>query len=262
VPARRHQHILKGLLRGKVVALKILRCVGIREPITVLEDIRRESTQWSKLNHRHILPLLGLFLPPLSLYPAMVSEFMPNGTLVDYLNKNPDSNRVYMLSGVASGILYLHSLPDPIIHRDIRGMNIFVDRYGEPVVADFGSAQTLHPMASGIKPPSSLLFCVRWTSPEGLQASQCEITEKADVYSFACLSIEVFTGKIPFEHLIKDGAVVIEVLVKNGRPPRPCGPAAHQLSDSIWSMMMKCWALDPSDRPPMADIHLFLSSLL
>jgi hypothetical protein len=54
---------------------------------------------------------------------------------------------------------------------------------------------------------------------------------------------------------------VIEVLVKNRRPPRPQDvPSARQLSDPIWGLMEQSWKLDPSDRPSMADIHLFLSS--
>ena len=112
------------------------------------------------------------------------------------------------LSAVASGISYLHDLPIPVIHGDIRGasphfikssaplillpkMNIFVDRHGKPVVGDFGCAKLFHLESSGVVPPSNVLFSARWAPPEGLETGQYAVTLKADVYSFACLCIEV-----------------------------------------------------------------------
>jgi serine/threonine protein kinase len=62
-----------------------------------LQEIYPRAILWSTLAHRNILPFLGIFLLPPSLNPAMVSEFMSNGTLVDYLNKHPDSDRVHLV---------------------------------------------------------------------------------------------------------------------------------------------------------------------
>jgi len=244
-----------GNLNGLIVALKFLRPYADVDPVTARQNFHREAHLWSQLHHPNVLPFLGIFLLPPSLHPAMVSEFMTNGTLVDYLGKHPDADRLHLLSGVACGLSYLHNLPVPILHGDVRGMNILVDRHGNSMIADLGCAKSL-PL--GVTQPITL-FCIRWASPESLEVGLYPVTEKADVYSFACLCIEVFTGKLPFDHLINDGAVVIEVLFRNGRPPRPRGPAARQLNESIWQMIEKSWAFDPSCRPHMSDILRLLS---
>ena len=39
---------------------------------------------------------------------------------------------------VARGMEYLHSLRQPIIHRDLNSHNILLDEHGHAIVADFG----------------------------------------------------------------------------------------------------------------------------
>lgn len=39
---------------------------------------------------------------------------------------------------VAKGMDYLHTLTQPIIHRDLNSHNILLDEHGRAVVADFG----------------------------------------------------------------------------------------------------------------------------
>ena len=39
---------------------------------------------------------------------------------------------------VAKGMDYLHTLPQPIIHRDLNSHNILLDEHGRAIVADFG----------------------------------------------------------------------------------------------------------------------------
>jgi len=82
-----------------------------------------------------------------------------------------------------------------------------------------------------------------------------------DVWSFACLVIEVFTGMVPFHHLVNDGAVIIDILVNNRHPPRPAAlPSSRLLSDTLWQLMERSWAPEPSDRPSMR-ISLSLASI-
>lgn len=63
---------------------------------------------------------------------------------------------------------------------------------------------------------------------------------------------------MPFDHLKNDGAVVVEVLVRQRHPNRPVGSDARQLTNSLWELLLRCWARDPEARPSMNDIHAFL----
>ena len=44
---------------------------------------------WKRLEHKNIVPLLGITSNPLQL----VSDWMPGGDLTEYINKNPDVDR-------------------------------------------------------------------------------------------------------------------------------------------------------------------------
>lgn len=45
---------------------------------------------WKRLKHPNIVGFIGVTQNPLQ----FVSEWMPNGTLTEYLDVNPDANRI------------------------------------------------------------------------------------------------------------------------------------------------------------------------
>ena len=49
---------------------------------------------WKRLRHPNIVPLVGVMQDPLQ----FVSEWMPNGSLTEYLKKNPTANRIRLVS--------------------------------------------------------------------------------------------------------------------------------------------------------------------
>lgn len=104
----------------------------------ILKDLFREACIWSPLDHRHILPFLGIFAKESRL--ALVSQHQKNGSLYEFLLNNPDADRIQLVSNpyhfslpisyrymklrsVASGLKYLHSLPVPVMHGDIRAVS-------------------------------------------------------------------------------------------------------------------------------------------
>ena len=88
---------------------------------------------WKRLKHQNIVPFIGVTQDPLQ----FVSEWMPNGTLTDYLGKNPGANRIglvrlsraintlpkpifFKLLDVAEGLAYLHA--KHTTHGDLKGV--------------------------------------------------------------------------------------------------------------------------------------------
>ena len=88
---------------------------------------------WKHLIHPNILPLLGITITPFQL----ISNWMSGGDLPEYLEQNPDADRLqlvralptvfitlllrYQLSDVAEGLCYLHSCN--VIHGDLKGVS-------------------------------------------------------------------------------------------------------------------------------------------
>ncbi|KAF8845925.1 kinase-like protein [Paxillus ammoniavirescens] len=89
---------------------------------TCVKIVRRELGIWRRLDHKNIVPFLGIAYGFGRVGTAsLVSLWMPNGTLHDLLAKYDASlmitRRLQLLLDIANGLLHLHSLQ--IIHGDL-----------------------------------------------------------------------------------------------------------------------------------------------
>ena len=77
---------------------------------------------------------------------ALVYDFCANGDLFEYIHA-PDkpalswAQRLRIAVGTGRGLAYLHSAEPPVIHRDVKTMNILLDADLEPKVSDFGTVR-------------------------------------------------------------------------------------------------------------------------
>ena len=100
----------------------------------------------------------------------------------------------------------------------------------------------------------------RWLAPEQVtSASVSAPTEKADIWSFGLLCLEVFTGKDPY-HGLTDIRVI--ALLNQGDHPEHPGSTAVGLSPNMWDLMQSCWQIDPTQRPLMSEIQSMIHDML
>ena len=147
---------------------------------------------------------------------------------------------------VSRGMNYLHSLPQPIIHRDLNSHNILLHEQGRAVVADFGESRFLANLweENMTKQPGNL----RWMAPEVF--TQCtKYSVKADVFSFALCFWELLAGELPFSHL-KPAAAAADMAYRHARPP------THHLMlpEEVESVMTRSWDKTPQERPSFTEI--------
>ena len=77
-------------------------------------------------------------------------------------------------------------------------------------------------------------------------------SKPADVFAFAMLAMEVFTGKMPFDKQ-KSEAVVLSIL-RGSRPEMPKDAHAVGLTSEMWKLLESCWQQDPKKRPTMEEV--------
>ena len=126
---------------------------------------------------------------------------------------------------------------------------------------------------------------LQWTSPEIFESERPINTSSSDIYSFACVSYEIFfvpigpppvshsidfqifSGLVPF-HEMHDSAIILQV-IRGRRPSRPsiCEPwnkACEDLGldDETWALIDKCWDQNTEKRPAAKEAGAFLCAKL
>ncbi|KAF5183336.1 Cysteine-rich receptor-like protein kinase [Thalictrum thalictroides] len=185
--------VYKGVLAdGREVAVKRL-FVNNRHRAG---DFYNEVNLISSLEHKNLVRLLGCSCSgPESL---LVYEYLPNKSLDRFLfdpTRGKILNwkkRLEIMYGTAEGLIYLHENPKVrIIHRDIKASNVLLDAKNRAKIADFGLARSFQDDKSHIS--TAIAGTLGYMAPEYLAHGQ--LTEKADVYSYGVLLIEMVSGR-------------------------------------------------------------------
>ncbi|KZO92510.1 hypothetical protein CALVIDRAFT_307604 [Calocera viscosa TUFC12733] len=112
---------------GDIVAVKVF-FDHKRPPARALELSVREAFTWHCLDHRNIVPLLGIadyakICPGGFPQLCLVSPWISDGNIMDYLKANPGVYPLPLLMDIVSAVSYLHSFRHgPIIHGDLKGI--------------------------------------------------------------------------------------------------------------------------------------------
>ncbi|CAG8621824.1 5611_t:CDS:10 [Paraglomus brasilianum] len=142
-----------------------------------------------------------------------VAELMTSGTLREYIRKLslPNMKIVKRWSRqILKGLIYLHSHDPPIIHRDIKCDNIFINgAHGEVKIGDMGTAK----MKLGKK--YTVIGTPEFMAPE--MYDEKGYSEKVDIYAFGMCLLEMVTGEYPYNEC-KNAAQVYKKVIQGSRP--------------------------------------------
>ncbi|KAL1831408.1 hypothetical protein ACET3Z_001059 [Daucus carota] len=180
------------LPNGNIVAVKRL-FFNTRQWV---DEFFNEVNLISGIQHKNLVKLLGCSIEgPESL---LVYEYVPNKNLDQFLfDKNMGQSlnweqRFAVIVGTAEGLAYLHSGCEMrIIHRDIKSSNVLLDDDLTPKIADFGLARCFGTDKTHLS--TGIAGTLGYMAPEYLIRGQ--LTEKADVYSFGVLVLEIVCGR-------------------------------------------------------------------
>ncbi|XP_020263635.1 serine/threonine-protein kinase-like protein CR4 isoform X2 [Asparagus officinalis] len=265
--------VFKGVLKDGTV-------VAVKRSIVVSSDMKKNSKEFrteldllSRLNHAHLLNLLGYCEEGGE--RLLVYEFMAHGSLYQHLHgKDPSLKeqldwvrRVTIAVQAARGIEYLHGYAcPPVIHRDIKSSNILIDEEHNARVSDFGLS-LLGPTDSS-SPLSELpAGTLGYLDPEYYRLHY--LTTKSDVYSFGVLLLEILSGRKAIDMQFEEGNIVewAVPLIKAGNISAMLDPATKPPSDvealqKIAAIACKCVRMRGKDRPSMDKVTTALERAL
>ncbi|MBW8877316.1 MAG: protein kinase [Acidobacteria bacterium] len=237
----------------------------------------REARLLSKLGHPSICQVYDLIETPAADF--LILEYVQGTTLRKLAEREeiPFERKLRLGEKIATALAAAHR--EKIVHRDLKADNIMVTPEDGVKVLDFGIARSVSEPGLRLEPPPPLpdfepdgendthelrpagmwneaaapevedatrltrlgtvVGTLQAMSPE--QASQGEVTEASDLYSFGILLQELFTGESPYEGM-GEAELLWQVTRARTRPVEGLDPDLTRLIQDLEN-------LDPRRRP-------------
>lgn len=242
--------VFRGSYKAHPVAIKQLfrhRKMDDKEKIS----FDREVTVLAAITHPNLVKFFGVAFKDKPF--RIVTEFCHGGTCFDLIH-----NSSFLLSwcqkmkiciDTACGMHYLHAFKPQIIHRDLKSLNLLLEKHVKSPkhiptvkVSDFGLSRMKEPGLAWGK-MTAQVGTLHWMAPEVFAGSNYD--ESCDVYSYAMVMYEAVCQEVPFEDI--DPGLIGAKTVRGVRPNLCRAPKGFP--GKLRELMCNCWAQDPAGRP-------------
>ena len=201
---------------GIEVAWNVVHLAGV--PKNERNRIVNEVRLLERLHHQNIISFHGSWINREQQQVNFVTEILSSGTLKSFINK------VQVIRWkiakrwavqILKGLEYLHSQDPPVIHRDLKCENIFINgTSGDLRIGDLGLS-TVHRNGKAL----SVLGTPEFMAPDMYEEESYD--EKVDIYAFGMCLLEIFTKEIPYKEC--NNPAQIYKKVTRGAPPDSLG---------------------------------------
>ncbi|CAL1386600.1 unnamed protein product [Linum trigynum] len=159
-----------------------------------LERLYSEVHLLKSLKHENILKSYHSWVDDKNRTINMITELFTSGSLRQYRKKHKNVELKAIKNWarqILRGLHYLHSQSPPIIHRDLKCDNVFVNgNNGQVKIGDLGLATIMQQPTA-----RSVIGTPEFMAPELYDE---EYTELVDIYSFGLCMLEMVTCEYPY----------------------------------------------------------------
>ena len=190
--------------------------------------------------------------------PYFSLEFVPGGSLSQFINGRPQAPRVAatMVMALCRAMAEAHARG--IIHRDLKPANVLLTPDHQPKITDFGLAKQMEGDSQQTR-SGAIMGTPSYMAPEQAWGQTREIGPLSDQYALGAILYEMIVGRPPFQ-----GATPLETLelVRNQEPVPPTRLQPRTPTD-LETICLKALQKDPARRFPDAgamaeDLRRFL----
>jgi len=211
----------------------------------VLNLFLNEAKILRKLNHKNIVQVTDVF--SLENQNYIVMEYIKGRSLDEIIKKEVGPIRreraINLFKQMLEGIAYIHDQPTPIIHRDIKPLNLLVTEDDIVKITDFGIAKVLD---AGQNASTVVKGTPIYMSPEQIMNPK-SVDIRTDVYSLGMTFYEMLCAKTPFSGDTTTTPTAVYAAIMNDEVPSP----THfypGISDELSAFVMKAIHKDRSQR--------------
>ena len=198
---------------GIEVAWNVVHLAGV--PKSERNRIVHEVRLLERLHHQNIISFHGSWINREQQQVNFVTEILSSGTLKSFIKK------VQVIRWkiakrwavqILKGLEYLHSQEPPVIHRDLKCENIFINgTSGDLRIGDLGLSTVHRNNGKAL----SVLGTPEFMAPDMYEEGSYD--EKVDIYAFGMCLLEIFTKEIPYKECTNPAQIYKKVT--RGAPP-------------------------------------------
>ncbi|MBI4421942.1 MAG: protein kinase [Gemmatimonadetes bacterium] len=230
--------------KGKEIGLERQVALKILPPEMAMmggtaDRFKREARLAAQMDHPNIIPIYRVGQSGNFHYMAM--KFVEGRALDGILQAQgalPIPVAVRVLRDSASALAFAHDAG--VIHRDIKGGNILIDRDGRVLVSDFGIARAAG--EASLTASGMVVGTPSFMSPE--QCGAGAVVPQSDQYSLGILGFQLLTGQLPFE-----ADSLVEVIQHHYMTPPPdMREVRKEIPQELYDAVYKALSKSPDDR--------------
>ncbi|KAI3994192.1 hypothetical protein MKX01_012449 [Papaver californicum] len=193
---------------GMEVAWNQTKLNHVFESFDAIQRLYSEVHLLNTLNHDSIIHFHKFWVDAECRTFNFITEMLTSGNLRQYIKKykNVDIKAVKKWARqILNGLVYLHEHDPPIIHRDLKCDNIFVNGHlGQVKIGDFGFAAILRDSSHA----HSIIGTPEFMAPEMYKE---DYNELVDIYSFGMCVLEMLTSEYPYSECTNTPAIFYKV---------------------------------------------------